>query len=173
MVMEAVGILPDRCGLAVSGVLLNNEMDDFTSKPGTPNQFGLIQGEANAIVPGKRPLSSMTPTILLRKGEPVMVLGSPGGPTIISTVCQVIANRIDLGMDPSAAVAAPRVHHQWLPDEIVYESLSPATIQALRALGHHLRRRERPLGDVQAVMRTKSGRMIGVSDPRGRGLSLP
>ncbi|UCE87579.1 MAG: gamma-glutamyltransferase, partial [Deltaproteobacteria bacterium] len=111
------------CGLAVSGVLLNNEMDDFTVKPGVPNQFGLVQSEKNAIRPGKRPLSSMTPTIVLKGGRPVLVLGSPGGPTIISTVCQVLSNHLALGMDLPAAVAAPRIHHQWLPDQILHEPL--------------------------------------------------
>ncbi len=156
------------CGLAVSGVLLNNEMDDFTSKPGAPNQFGLIQGEKNDIEAGKRPLSSMTPTILLKDGEVFLVLGSPGGPTIISTVCQVIARHVGAGMSLSDAVDAPRIHCQWMPDEIVHEPLPDARTQSLRDLGHSLRERRR-IGDVQAVGRTPEGRLIGVTDKRGRG----
>jgi len=157
------------CGLMVHGVLLNNEMDDFSVKPGIPNQFGLVQGEKNAIEPGKRPLSSMTPAILLREGRPVLVLGSPGGPTIISTVAQVVANRLLLGMDLADAVRAPRLHCQWLPDEILHEELPPAELRALERLGHRLRRKAGPMGDVQAVGLGESA----VSDPRGRGAALP
>jgi gamma-glutamyltranspeptidase/glutathione hydrolase len=157
------------CGLAVSGVLLNNEMDDFAAKPGAANQFGLVQGEANAIEPGKRPLSSMTPTIVLRDGEPVLVLGSPGGPTIISTVCQVMLRHLVLGEDLEASVEAPRLHHQWLPDELVHEAIPPEDARALAGLGHALRLRETPMGDVQACGRNRHGQMVAVSDPRGRG----
>ena len=156
------------CGLAVSGVLLNNEMDDFTSKPGEPNQFGLVQGERNVIAPGKRPLSSMTPTILLKDGEVRLVLGSPGGPTIISTVCAVIARHIGAGVSVAEAVAAPRIHCQWLPDEVMHEPLSMAQERSLRELGHALRKRAR-IGDVQAVVRRADGTLIGVTDGRGRG----
>jgi gamma-glutamyltranspeptidase/glutathione hydrolase len=157
------------CGLAVCGVLLNNEMDDFTLSPGTPNQFGLVQGEANAIAPGKRPLSSMTPTILLRDGRVELVLGSPGGPTIISTVAQVLAHRYAQGLPLAAAIGEPRVHCQWMPDEVLCEPLSPAERRSLEALGHRIREKETPMGDVQAVGRTASGRLVGESDPRGRG----
>jgi gamma-glutamyltranspeptidase/glutathione hydrolase len=157
------------CGLAVSGVLLNNEMDDFTVKPGVPNQFGLIQGEKNAIAPAKRPLSSMTPTILLKDGRPHLVLGSPGGPTIISTVCQVIYNHVAAGMSVKDAVAAARIHQQWMPDEVLFERLTPHERRSLEALGHRLRQRQRPMGDVQAVSYNRLGRPTGVSDPRGRG----
>ena len=156
------------CGLAVSGVLLNNEMDAFTFKPGVPNICGLIQGEANAVAPGKRPLSSMTPTILLKDGKPVLALGSPGGPTIISTVAQVLANHLALGMALPAAVAAPRIHHQWLPDEVIHEELTPEQVRSLTTLGHVLHPRERPMGDVQAVGYV-GGLLTGVADPRGRG----
>jgi len=156
------------CGLAVSGVLLNNEMNDFTIKPGVPNQFGLIQSKKNAVAPGKRPLSSMTPTIVLKAGRPVLVVGSPGGPTIISTVCQVIANHLALGMDLQAAVDAPRVHHQWLPDVIDYETLTDVEKRSLERLGHTLRKRLWPMGDVQAVGRTEIG-FVAASDRRGRG----
>ena len=102
-----------------TGFLLNNEMDDFTVKPGAPNLFGLVQGSANAIAPGKRPLSSMTPTIVERDGKPVLVLGSPGGPRIITAVLETIANIVDFGLSPTDAVAAPRFHQQWLPDVLV------------------------------------------------------
>lgn len=158
------------CGLAVSGVLLNNEMDDFTVKVGVPNQFGLVQSEKNAIKPGKRPLSSMTPTIVLENGKPVLVLGSPGGPTIISTVCQVISNHLALGMDLSAAVAASRIHHQWLPDEILYEPLPAEDLRALQHLGHKLVPAPRPIGDCQAIGRNRFGELDAVTDPRGRGM---
>jgi len=157
------------CGLVAHGVLLNNEMDDFAAKPGVPNQFGLVQGGKNAVEPGKRPLSSMTPTILLRDGQPVLVLGSPGGPTIISVVAQVLANRLLLGMDLVAAVRAPRLHNQWLPDEILHEGLPPDDARALERLGHRLRRKAGPMGDVQAVGLGEGA----VSDPRGRGAALP
>jgi len=157
------------CGLAVSGVLLNNEMDDFTIKPGAANQFGLVQSDLNGIVPGKRPLSSMTPTIVLKSGRPYLVLGSPGGPTIISTVCQVIANHLAAGMTLEQAVAHPRIHQQWLPDEIVFERLTAVERRTLESVGHRLRQRKGPMGDVQAVGYTPVGTLVGMSDPRGRG----
>ena len=116
-----------------TGVLLNNEMDDFAVKPGTANQFGLVQGDPNAIRPGKRPLSSMTPTIVEKDGRPVYVLGSPGGPRIITAVLETVMNLIDFRMEPDSAVAAPRFHHQYLPDTLFYEKdgLSPGTVSAL------------------------------------------
>ena len=112
---------------------MNNEMDDFTIKPGTPNYFGLVQGQANMIAPGKRPLSSMAPTIVLKDGHVSMVLGSPGGSRIITIVLQTILNVIDYGMQPQEAVDAPRLHHQWLPDTIYAEpyALSADTRTAL------------------------------------------
>lgn len=122
------------------GVLLNNEMDDFTAKPGAPNYYGLIQGEANAVAPRKRPLSSMTPTIVSKDGKLYMVLGSPGGPTIINTVLQVIVNVLDFGMNIQEATDQPRVHHQWLPDELRVEGgFSPDTVKLLEARGHKIR----------------------------------
>jgi gamma-glutamyltranspeptidase/glutathione hydrolase len=123
---------------AGTGFLMNNEMDDFTIKPGTANAFGLVQGRANMIAPGKRPLSSMAPTIVLRDGHVSMVLGSPGGSRIISIVLQTLVNVIDLDMSPQEAVDAPRIHHQWLPDTIYAErySLSPDTRAALDAMGY-------------------------------------
>ena len=121
-----------------TGFLMNNEMDDFTIKPGTANHFGLVQGEANTIAPGKRPLSSMAPTIVLKDGRVSMVLGSPGGPRIITIVLETILNMVDHGMTPQEAVDAPRVHHQWLPDTLYAErdALSPDTRAALEAMGY-------------------------------------
>jgi len=108
------------------GFLLNNEMDDFSAKPGSPNQYGLIGSKANSIEPMKRMLSSMTPTIILKEGKPFMVIGSPGGSTIITQVLQTVQNVIDFGMNISDAISAPRIHHQWLPDKIDYEPFSIA-----------------------------------------------
>ncbi len=121
-----------------TGILLNNEMDDFTSKPGVPNLYGLVQGEANAIAPKKTPLSSMSPTIVTKDGKPFMVIGSPGGSRIITITLEAILNVVDFGMDISQAVNAPRIHHQWQPDKIYFEpyALSPDTIRALISMGH-------------------------------------
>jgi gamma-glutamyltranspeptidase/glutathione hydrolase len=123
-----------------TGFLLNDQMDDFTSKPGVPNLFGLVQGAANAIAPGKRPLSSMTPTIVLHDGRVAMVLGSPGGPRIITIVLQTLLNMIDYGMTPQQAVDAPRLHHQWLPDAIFAEpfALSADTRKVLEGMGYRI-----------------------------------
>jgi gamma-glutamyltranspeptidase / glutathione hydrolase len=119
------------------GFLLNDEMDDFTSQPNSPNLYGLIQGEANSIAPGKRPLSAMAPTIVLRDGKPFLVLGAPGGPRIITAVLQVLLNVIDFGMNIQDAVDAPRFHHQWKPDRLYLESgISPDTVVLLKARGH-------------------------------------
>jgi gamma-glutamyltranspeptidase / glutathione hydrolase len=157
-------------GLTVrgAGFLLNNEMDDFTSKPGAPNLYGLIQGEKNAIAPGKRPLSSMTPTIILKDGRLFLVIGSPGGPTIINTVLQVTLNLVDHGMNLQEAIGAPRVHHQWLPDRIYHEpnGLPRDVVEALRAKGHRLEERS-PIGDAQGVVvDPATGMRLGASDPR-------
>jgi gamma-glutamyltranspeptidase/glutathione hydrolase len=156
-----------------AGFLLNDEMDDFTSKPGTPNGFGLIQGEANAIGPRKRPLSSMTPTILTRNGKLFLVIGSPGGPTIINTVLQVISNVVDYGMDLAHAIAAPRLHHQWLPDVVQAEpfALPKDVLTNLRAMGHKISspqgaRGER-MGDAEGILvDPETGVRLGASDPR-------
>ena len=123
-----------------TGFFLNDEMDDFTAKPGVPNLFGLVQGKANAIAPGKRPLSSMTPTIVLKDGKPVLVVGSPGGSRIITTVMEIIINVIDHGMTLQEAVDAPRIHHQWLPDTVAGEpfALSADTVKSLTAMGYHV-----------------------------------
>ncbi|MFT4180491.1 MAG: gamma-glutamyltransferase family protein, partial [Rhizobium sp.] len=121
-----------------TGILLNNEMDDFTSKPGVPNLYGLVQGEANAIQPKKTPLSSMSPTIVAKDGKPFMVIGSPGGSRIITITLEAIVNVIDFGMDIQQAIDAPRIHHQWLPDRIYTEpyALSPDTIKLLTGMGY-------------------------------------
>jgi gamma-glutamyltranspeptidase / glutathione hydrolase len=155
-----------------AGFLLNNEMDDFSVKPGVPNFFGVVGADANAIEPGKRMLSSMSPTILLEDGRPRMVLGSPGGSTIITTVYQVIINVLDFGMSPEAAVAAARAHHQLLPPELITYSpalpLSPATIEALAARGYRVEPHPWEIGDVQLLLREGTG-WLAAADPRGRG----
>jgi gamma-glutamyltranspeptidase/glutathione hydrolase len=158
-----------------AGFVLNNEMDDFAAKPGTPNQFGLVQGENNAIAPGKRMLSAMSPAIVLDPtGRLFMVTGTPGGSTIITTVFQTISNVIDHGMSLSQAVLAPRVHHQHLPDQISYEAggLSPETVAALEALGHVVVELGGLSGDVQAILVGPDGRLHGQSDPRRGGTAL-
>jgi len=156
--------------VAGAGFLLNNEMDDFTTAPGKPNMYGLIQGEANAIAPHKRMLSAMTPSIVLDRSRGLyMVLGTPGGPTIINSVYQVIVNVTDHGMSLADAVAAPRVHQQALPDAIFYErgGLSQTTIERLKAMGYELQERGR-MGDIAAIARTAAG-WVGVADPRRGG----
>ena len=153
---------------AGTGILLNNEMDDFSAKPGVPNAYGLIGGEANAIAPGKRPLSSMTPTIVFKDGRPWLATGSPGGSRIITTVLQILVNSIDFEMNIAAATNAPRVHHQWLPEELRVEAgLSPDTLAALAALGHEVVVK-RTMGSTQSVKRS-DGRFAGASDPRQPG----
>jgi gamma-glutamyltranspeptidase/glutathione hydrolase len=152
-----------------TGMLLNDEMDDFAAKPGTPNLYGLIQGERNAVAPKKRPLSAMTPTIVLRKdGSLWFTIGSPGGPTIINTVLCVITNVIDYEMNIQQAIDFPRIHHQWLPDELVGEpfGLSGDTQKALTARGHKLAKL-RYLGDAEGIMiEEKTGVRLGATDPR-------
>jgi gamma-glutamyltranspeptidase/glutathione hydrolase len=149
-----------------TGFFLNNEMDDFTVKPGTPNLYGLVQGEANAIAPGKRPLSSMAPTLIEKDGRIFLVLGSPGGSRIITTVLETIMNILDYGMGPQQAVDAPRLHHQWLPDEVFYEraGLTPDTVAELSGIGYKLVE-QRPWGAVELI-EIANGRLYGVSDPR-------
>ena len=153
-----------------AGFLLNDEMDDFATAPGQPNMYGLVQGEINAIEPGKRMLSAMTPSIVLDpRGQVKMIVGTPGGPTIITQVYHVISNVIDHGMSLADAVAAPRLHHQALPDSIQLErgGFLDAVIDSLRAMGHAIKFGGG--GDVQAIIRTKNG-WQGVSDPRGGGM---
>ena len=152
-----------------TGMLLNDEMDDFAAKPGTANMYGLIQGERNAVAPRKRPLSAMTPTIVLRKdGSFWFTVGSPGGPTIINTVLCVITNVIDFDMNIQQAIDAPRMHHQWLPDEVVGEpyGFSGDTQRTLSARGHTLAK-QRYLGDAEGIMiEEKTGTRLGATDPR-------
>jgi gamma-glutamyltranspeptidase / glutathione hydrolase len=153
-----------------TGLLMNNEMDDFTSKVGVKNMFGLLQGPANAIAPGKRPLSSMTPTFVLKDHALVLVTGSPGGPTIINTVLEIITNYLDHGMPVQQAVDAPRFHHQWIPDEMSYDhfGLSPDTVAILVSEGHVLKERDNLVssdGETIAVD-PKTHLRLGASDPR-------
>ncbi len=164
-----------------TGILLNNLMDDFTSKPGVPNAYGLIQSDANAIEPRKRPLSAMTPTIVLEDGELLMTVGSPGGPAIINSVLQVIVNVIDHGMNAQEAVEAPRVHHQWLPDVISWDAggINPDTRVILENRGFLFKEvpgysfGENFIGDTQVIMiERESGMRLGAADPRRGGVAV-
>jgi gamma-glutamyltranspeptidase/glutathione hydrolase len=151
-----------------TGILLNNELDDFSAKPGSPNAYGLVGGAANAPGPGKRPLSSMTPTIVLRDGKVLLVTGSPGGSRIITTALHVAVNVIDFGMNISGAVAHPRFHHQWLPDEVVVEpELAADVIAALKRRRHTIREAP-PWGSANSILVTPSG-LTGAADRRTRG----
>ena len=153
---------------AGTGILLNNEMDDFSAKPGVPNAYGLLGGDANSVAPAKRPLSSMTPTILFKDGKPLLATGSPGGSRIITTTLQIILNVVDHGMNIAAATAAPRVHHQWLPDELRVEAgLSPDTIALLESKGHKVVVKN-VMGSTQSILRADEG-FYGASDPRRQG----
>jgi len=159
---------------SAAGFLLNDEMDDFTTQPGVPNAlFGLIQSDANAIAPGHRPVSSMTPTILLRDGKLSLVTGSPGGPTIISATLLSVINWMRLGMDAQAAINAPRFHHQWLPDQIFMEEDFPeSTRKALEARGFAVKLRGH-IGLVNAIgIDAKSGDRLGAADPRDKGSAV-
>jgi gamma-glutamyltranspeptidase/glutathione hydrolase len=155
------------CG---TGIILNNEMDDFSSAPGAPNVFGLIQGEANAIAPGKVPLSSMSPSLVFKDGKLFMVIGSPGGPRIITTVLQVMINVIDFNMDIQSAISAPRIHHQWQPDQLYLERnrLTPDQVLALARRGHRMKNYFLA-GNAQGIIVRPDGSMEGASDPRGVG----
>jgi gamma-glutamyltranspeptidase / glutathione hydrolase len=150
-----------------TGFLLNNEMDDFTVQPGAANQFGLVQQAANAIAPGKRPLSSMSPAIVEKDDRPVLVLGSPGGPRIITAVIETITNILDFAMSPQDAVAAPRFHHQFLPDTLYYErgGLLPATLAGLAERGYRLQDQS-PWGAVELIAIGPDRHLLGVNDPR-------
>jgi len=148
-----------------TGILLNNEMDDFSAKPGVANAYGLVGGDANAVAAGKRPLSSMTPTMVLKDGKPVLVTGSPGGARIITTVLQTVVNVIDFGMNPAEAASTPRVHHQWTPDELrIEKGLSPDTIALLKARGHNVQLKA-SMGRTQTIQ-LRGGALYGYSDPR-------
>jgi gamma-glutamyltranspeptidase/glutathione hydrolase len=151
-----------------TGILLNNELDDFAAAPGVPNSFGLVGYEANEPGPNKRPLSSMTPTIILRNSRPFMVTGSPGGSRIITAVLQVILNVIDYGMPLGEAEHAPRIHHQWLPDETMIEPTVPSDVaKALEARGHHVTVWP-PFTSVNSIVVTPQG-LVGAADSRTRG----
>ena len=159
-----------------TGVLLNNEIDDFAIAAGSANQFGLVGGAANAVAGGKRPLSSMCPTIVETSPpgpRPVLVLGSPGGPMIISSVLQTIVNVIDFGMTLQEAVDAPRIHHQWLPDELLHErgAFPPEVARGLTSRGHRLRERA-PIGNVCAIGLDAEGRWTGAPDPRDEAVAV-
>lgn len=151
-----------------TGILLNNEMDDFSAKPGVPNGYGLVGGDANAVEGNKRPLSSMSPTIVMKDGKPFLVTGSPGGSRIITTTLQIIMNVIDHGLNIAEASNAARVHHQWLPDELrVESSLNRDTISLLEAKGHKVKVQS-SMGSTQSIMVTEQG-IFGASDPRHSG----
>jgi gamma-glutamyltranspeptidase/glutathione hydrolase len=166
----------NRIVVAGAGFLLNNEMDDFSIKEDTANQYGLLGREANAIEPGKRMLSSMSPTIVSKDGKPYLITGSPGGSTIITTVLQVIVNVIDHNMSIEDAVALPRFHHQWEPDSIMYEpyAISPDTLDILQQMGHKGFRSftfGRGIGDANSIM-AKDGELLGIKDPRNEGIAV-
>ncbi|MBZ5568108.1 MAG: gamma-glutamyltransferase [Acidobacteriia bacterium] len=176
--------LNDSFGSAVTaeglGFLLNDEMDDFTSKAGAPNLFGLLQGEANAIGPGKRPLSAMTPTIIVNNGKLLLVMGSPGGPRIITTVVNVLLGIIDYGLNVQQAVNAPRFHQQWQPDWVYVERVgfSPDTLHLLRNMGHKIATEDKIYpsgmwGDAEVIeINPKTGERLGASDARNNGKAL-
>ena len=170
--VSATTTLNDSYGSKVivggAGFLLNNEMDDFSVKPGIPNMYGLVGGKANAIEGNKRMLSSMTPTILEKEGKLYMVVGTPGGSTIITSVFQTILNVVEFGMNMQEAVAAPRFHHQWLPDQIDYEpkAIDMKTRKALEAKKYVLKERQ-PYGKVEGILVTEEGSYQGGADPRG------
>ncbi|SQI44468.1 Gamma-glutamyltranspeptidase precursor [Leminorella richardii] len=150
-----------------SGILMNNQMDDFSAKPGVPNVYGLIGGEANAIQPAKRPLSSMSPTIVTQDGKPVLVTGSPGGSRIITTVLQIVLNTVEFKMNIAEATNAPRIHHQWLPEELrVEKGISPDTIKLLEKKGHKVVVKP-VMGSTQSIVITPEG-LFGASDPRDK-----
>src|SRR2546423_13677186 len=149
-----------------TGVVLNNQMDDFSALPGATNYFGQVGAEANAIAPGKRPLSSMSPTIVLKDGKPILSVGAAGGPTIITQVALALSNVIDLGDDLPAALARPRFHHQWSPDQLRIENSFPADVlNDLERRGHSLEIVQ-PVGATNAVMQESDGGLLGVSEPR-------
>ncbi len=153
---------------------MNDEMDDFTSRPGTPNQFGLVQGEINAIAPGKRMLSAMSPTIVLdRRGALLLVLGARGGPRIITSIAEVILNVIDHRMTLADAMSAPRIHHQALPDTLRYDigGLESVTIEKLTQMGYRVAPQSLGEAKVSAIMRVRGG-FVGMDDPRSSGAAV-
>lgn len=169
---QTINYLFGACVVAAgTGIVLNDEMDDFSMLPGVPNVFGLVGGEANAIAPYKTPLSSMTPTIVRKDGRPVLALGSPGGSRIITSVLQTVVNMIDHQQPLYEAVASKRFHHQWLPDTLFVEAgaLPDQTLAQLRTMGHVIEDKDTTIGEVQAVAIGPDGQLTGVSDPRRSG----
>jgi gamma-glutamyltranspeptidase/glutathione hydrolase len=156
-----------------TGVVMNNQMDDFSAQPGAANYFGLVGGEANAIAPGKRPLSSMTPSIVLKDGRPILSVGAAGGPTIINQTLLNIVNVVDLDMDAQTAINQPKFHQQWNPDELKVErDLDPLLVAALKERGHVIRE-VNYLGTAQAVGLAPGGQeFLGAADPRSQGVAL-
>jgi len=153
-----------------TGVVMNNEMDDFSTQPGVSNYFGLIGGHANAVAPGKRPLSSMSPTLVLKDGQPIIALGAAGGPKIISQVVLELVCLLDLGMSPQPALAQPRIHHQWSPNELMVEKALPGRLGAELARRGHKLKRVPPMGVSQIVARSPDGKgFVGAADPRAGG----
>jgi gamma-glutamyltranspeptidase/glutathione hydrolase len=149
--------------------MLNDEMDDFSAQPGTPNAFGLIGNENNSVQPGKRPLSSMTPTIVLKDGKPVMTVGAAGGPKIITQVLQALVRRLDFGQSLADAVGSPRIHHQWRPEVLTVEEAMPEEIVAkLKAIGFKVEKID-SAGVTQAIEVDDQGKLTGVYDPRVPG----
>lgn len=164
-----------RVTIKGTGILMNDEMDDLAARPGRPNLYGLVQGERNKIEPGKRPLSSMTPTIVLRKdGRPWFALGARGGPRIISAVMQSIINVIDYDMNILEAISAPRMHHQWLPDSIMWESngISPDTLNIMRGYGHVFNANPGGVASATGIMIDEKGVKLGAIDPRSDGVAV-
>jgi gamma-glutamyltranspeptidase/glutathione hydrolase len=154
--------------VSAAGFILNNEMDDFSAKPGVPNLYGAVGGKANAIAPGKRPLSSMTPTIVTRNNKTILVAGTPGGTTIPTSVFQLLVNAFVFKMSPSDCVQQGRFHHQWRPDELFVEegALSDEVLEQLRSKGHSVTVRE-PIGRVEAIFMDEKGKKTAVADRRG------
>jgi gamma-glutamyltranspeptidase/glutathione hydrolase len=150
-----------------SGIVMNNQMDDFSAQPGVPNFFGLIGAEANAIEAGKRPLSSMSPTLVLKAGRPYLSLGAAGGPTIISQTVMNLINMIDYTNGVDEALASPRIHHQWKPNELVVETLPEATLEQLKVKGHTMRK-VRSMGASQLIIQD-DGRFSAAAEPRVGG----
>ncbi len=160
------GNFGSRTVVSGAGFILNNEMDDFSIKPGVPNLYGAVGNEKNAVAPGKRMLSSMSPTIVLRDGKPFLVVGTPGGTTIITSVFQTLVNIIDFNLSPKDAVNKPKFHHQWLPDEIFVEKdFDSIVIKELEQMGYKLTYRA-PIGKTELIQ-IKDGVIIGVGDKRG------
>ena len=155
-----------------TGVVMNDQMDDFSAQPGVPNAFGLIGADANAVAPGKRPLSSMSPTIVLQGKKPVIAIGAAGGPKIISAVLMELVGMLDLGLTPEQALAAPRIHQQWSPDELMVEAALPATLQTMLQRRGHVVKPLPAMAVSQIVARSPDGKsFVGAADPRADGVA--